>query len=124
MAAVPVHESNTSRQVDFLPSPEDADSVKPKEIATAARVLQVSRNTQVHVIICLASALAKASFEWLGLCEYRLGRGSWCWRAGVESTLKPHPNKSYLATWLSMWNKLGRPRKPGAFLNAKPMYST
>ena len=69
VAAVPVHESSTSRQVDLFPSPEDADSVKPKEIGTAARVLQVSRNTQVQVNTCLVPALADpGSFERLAVC--------------------------------------------------------
>ena len=51
MAAVFVHESDTGRQVE--PNTEDIDNVKPKEVATAARVLQVSRNTQVHLVACL-----------------------------------------------------------------------
>lgn len=58
VAAVPLHDDSPSRQVKVLHSPEDADAAKPKEIATAARVQQVSRITQVHHITCLVPALA------------------------------------------------------------------
>ena len=58
MAAVPLHDESPSRQMKVLHSPEDADMVKPKEIATAARVQQVSRITQVHHITCLVPAPA------------------------------------------------------------------
>lgn len=123
VAAVPVHEHNTSRQVDSLPSPEDVEDVKPKEIATAARVLQVSRNTQVYVLTCPMPALANSGV--LRSClECRLVRGLWCWRAGVESTSRPHPNNTNLAIWSSMWSKLGRPRKPGVYLDLKQWYHT
>jgi hypothetical protein len=44
VAAVPVLEADTSKHIDDT---EDTDSAKLKNVATAARVLQVSRNTQV-----------------------------------------------------------------------------
>ena len=47
VAAVPVLETHTSKHVEQQQDSEDTDSIKLKEIATAARVLQVSRNTQV-----------------------------------------------------------------------------
>lgn len=47
VAAVPVLETDSSKQLDLQQDSEDAESVKLKEVATAARVLQVSRNTQV-----------------------------------------------------------------------------
>ncbi len=69
VAAVPVLEADTSKQIDDT---EDADSAKLKNVATAARVLQVSRNTQV-------SKLCPCCFEagnLLGLCL--LLAADWC----------------------------------------------
>lgn len=43
VAAVPVLENDVGGQVDS----DEAGDVKPKQVATAARVLQISRNTQV-----------------------------------------------------------------------------
>ena len=45
VAALPVLES--SKHIELGRETQDADNVKLKEVATAARVLQVSRNTQV-----------------------------------------------------------------------------
>jgi hypothetical protein len=47
VAAVPVLEADTSKHIELPQDTEDADSAKLKNVATAARVLQVSRNTQV-----------------------------------------------------------------------------
>ena len=46
---MPVLESDTSKQVELQPESEDADTVKHKEIAAAARVLNVFRDIQVSM---------------------------------------------------------------------------
>ena len=51
VAAVPVHENAASRQLDLSSDSDEAEDVRPKELATAARVLQVSRNIQVKWVL-------------------------------------------------------------------------
>ena len=48
VAASPVLESDTAKQAELQEESDDGGSVQHKEVATAARVLQVSRNTQVR----------------------------------------------------------------------------
>ncbi|KAL3159511.1 hypothetical protein ABBQ38_009929 [Trebouxia sp. C0009 RCD-2024] len=66
-AAVPVHGNDTDRQEDLSPEAEDSDTVKSKEVAAAARVLQVTRSTQTGA--------------WVVMLE------GWC-RIYVKSTLE------------------------------------
>lgn len=65
-------ESDTSKHIESGREAQDADNVKLKEVATAARVLQVSRNTQVSNTQLGIRTLAQLAFRGTCLCESTL----------------------------------------------------
>ena len=62
VAAVPILENDVGGQVDILPDSDEAGDVKPRQVATAARVLQITRNTQVDSSAALLYAIPEPGF--------------------------------------------------------------
>ena len=69
-------ENDTSKHIESGRETQDADNVKLKEVATAARVLQVSRNTQVSNAQLGIRALAQVALGGTCICEQTVSE--WC----------------------------------------------